>query len=531
MTKVLEIAIRNVEGTYKMQVREQYSRNNVSFRSRNGYTLESRSCPQVRETFFFIRGDHKHKDSQWSAFDNANNIAEHLRLLREYADGGGWGIQSLVTSNELTIVISTDIMREDFNIDDIIQKMRMMNITSESEIKEKLTCNVCGVEEKTIVTLDVGEGYVNVCKKCKADFPTCEGCKNFREKLTPHTNSLGATTKICKWCNSTMNCQKCEFKELRKDVKNFVQLTENGDVHTVSACLKCNEGTTRCKSCSNHYNSDSKYCPCKIPKDFKQLILPYNADVLEYLPMDADCEIGMELEVGVRCKNRVHYLDIFEHTKNIIDKDAIMVYDSSIDYKDREQGIMNDWRGFEIVTRPMNLRNMVKFINNLSQNRHKLLCSWDVETTGIHIHISRRLLKRIELGKLLVFINNPKNARLIKFIARRDNQRFARLGEKRILDYKDTRRECHYEALNTNKPHTIEFRIFRGSLDQKTLMSYIQFVRSAVAFVKQTPADKLLEDVYLEFLHKSDKSSYRDLKDHLGKLSKKGELQYIGGDE
>ncbi len=229
----------------------------------------------------------------------------------------------------------------------------------------------------------------------------------------------------------------------------------------------------------------------------------------------------------------------------IMDKDAIAVYDSSIDWLDgSDKTQRNTYRGFEIVTRPLNLENMIDFIKRLTEKRHEKLRSWHVGTAGIHIHVARNRQKKdrngrrvpnlteIEIGKLLMFVNEPKNRHMIKHIARRYNAKYARFQNKRIIDCRDKSKDCHYDAINTNKDHTIEFRIFRGTLNQETILSYLQFIYAAIAFVRITPANsKSLSFIrFLEWLSRTPKSQYRHLKKRLETYGKSNQLE-LGGEE
>ena len=157
-----------------------------------------------------------------------------------------------------------------------------------------------------------------------------------------------------------------------------------------------------------------------------------------------------------------------------------------------------------------------QFIQKLCKKHHKLLESWEVETTGLHIHVSRNSLTKMQIGKILVFINHPKNRDLVNFIARRENRRYARLSAKKITDCYDNSPECHYNAINTNKNDTIEFRIFRGSINYETVISYLEFVIAVIEFITVSSSEKLENpNDFLDWLNSTNESQFRSLKKRL----------------
>lgn len=552
----LQLAIRKTVSGLKLQIRQQYSYN-ISYSSNAlGYSLACASAPEINPLVFYLRGRSSNTHLRWTpiAKSRLNNV---VAILSEYAAFNGWAISADFSMKEtlITITDNQDLysFRGSIHINRTIEGINNMLISDESELLSKTVCENCNKESDTCKRIVNVSYYITLCETCQTTMVKCDCCKMLVNKTDNFTNSLGNVRKVCNRCMRTATCEKCSFKELSTDVKNTLDIDENGNNTAARLCLKCSKGTKRCGHCFYSYGTHLPNCPCRLPTDFKQLgIRPYNADVTEILQRDRDCEFGLEIEVGVRCKDRLKYGEVYSHTMKLLGNNAIAVYDRSIDEIDTTRHIPNVFRGFEIVTRPMNRENVVDFINNISEKRHESLRSWDVETTGVHIHVARMKsvmskdgrvkqipnITKFQIGKLLVFINNPLNRQFIKHIARRYNTTYARLREKKITDHKDMSRECHYDALNTNKTHTIEFRIFRGSLAKDTLMSYLQFVESSIEFVKCTPAVEFINNTsisnltfsrYIDWLGTTDKSKYRDLKARVATYGKRGQLS-VGGE-
>lgn len=355
----------------------------------------------------------------------------------------------------------------------------------------------------------------------------CDLCGYSKETLIKEARLDGTKYNLCSRCVIKEPCSDCKEQELTRFLNPVTEIDEEGVLiqNSFKICSKCSKNYTHCKNnCGRYYRSEIyETCPCYIPHDFKKLINPYNADVTQILSPDIFCLelFGVEVEVGTLYKHRINYNTIHQHTKSLVGNDAIMVYDSSIDYLDgSEKQKPNKYRGMEIVTRPMTYKNTLRFLRTISKNHHPLLRSWEVGTAGVHIHTSKAALTRTQIGKLLLFINDEKNRQFLRIIAKREDKKYAKFLKRKITDYADNNENCHYYALNTRKPHTIELRIFRGTLNPTTLVSYLQFFKSLIEFIKVAPngvvssseKNNLYYTDYIDWLNSTEKSRFRELK-------------------
>jgi len=366
----------------------------------------------------------------------------------------------------------------------------------------------------------------------------CEICRGYTNELNAVTDSMGQEYKACVNCSRTKICIICKNRELINSVKYKISIDNEGNIeggrlsgsnHLCTKCCSSDSSYLRCGKCGSYYDK-IRYsrCPCSIPHDFKKMIQPYNADVTHTHSADVfSIELfGIEIETGVLYKQREKYEEVYNQTYELVKNDAIMVYDSRIDYLDGSQKKKpSNYRGMEIVTRPMIYKNALRFLKKFSKNRHPLLKSWEVGTAGIHIHTSKAALSRIQIGKLGLFINDKKNRELLKLIAKRENKKYAKYLTRKLTDYADNSHECHYYALNTSKPNTIEIRIFRGTLNLDTLISYLQFFKSLIDFIKLAPngvassseENNLYYKDYIDWLMTTEKSRFRELKNRIKK--------------
>lgn len=203
--------------------------------------------------------------------------------------------------------------------------------------------------------------------------------------------------------------------------------------------------------------------------------------------------MGCELEVEVKKGNtsaKVEQLHPILNQGGDVGHRAFFEEDGSLSY------------GFEIITQPMGLdlhEEFWQWVNDADLRRN--LVSHNTITCGFHVHLSKKPLTQLQINKMITFVNHPDNESLIRSIARRYAQNYARIKEKKLGNAHKT--DDRYEAINVTNPETIEFRIFRGSLKYETLMAAIEFVNALRNFT--APASPvgfdLSQDKFLEFIH------------------------------
>ena len=169
--------------------------------------------------------------------------------------------------------------------------------------------------------------------------------------------------------------------------------------------------------------------------------------------------------------------------------------------------------GFEMVTAPCTLEYHREQIDKLFDSQVlqddegvSYVKGWHTDTAGMHIHLDRRMLTPIQLGKLLVFINNDWNRPFIEKIAGRsetfkedsNTTSYAVMREKKITDG-GQRNYNKYEAVNVAHSNTIELRIFRSNLTKDGILRALEFSYALVDFLKQNTMREL-DQHYKEFL-------------------------------
>lgn len=99
----------------------------------------------------------------------------------------------------------------------------------------------------------------------------------------------------------------------------------------------------------------------------------------------------------------------------------------------------------------------------------------------MHVHISRAPLTTLQIGKMQVFLHNPGNEAFIHCIAQRNPNEWAEIAStKKHGDAKRGENESRYTALNLQNRHTVEMRIFRGTIDAREVFKNIEFCDALV---------------------------------------------------
>ncbi len=147
----------------------------------------------------------------------------------------------------------------------------------------------------------------------------------------------------------------------------------------------------------------------------------------------------------------------------------------------KSDGSLNS-RGFEIVTRPDGLaQHKRRWEGFFAATPGGCMTSWSGGRCGMHVHVNRGALSELQLGKMLVFINEPTNQRLVSAVAGRYRSQWCRYSPKTLTSPKDGC-DGRRVAVNCENANTVELRIFRGTIVRRAFMKNLEFVAAVVAF-------------------------------------------------
>jgi hypothetical protein len=263
------------------------------------------------------------------------------------------------------------------------------------------------------------------------------------------------------------------------------------------------EGTRYCTNCieSNVYNCgqcdverwDGDDHECEYEDDDTSLIHDYSYKPSPFFFGSGKYHFGFELEVESRGNGR------FEGATTVQDALGGRVYlknDASLE------------DGFEIVTHPHTLENYHKefnwnFLDKLKGDGYR---SWNTQSCGLHVHVSRTAFGNgdpwelgVPYGKRSRLILNRQahelrfmkliydNQRQVERISGRTSARYASFADKGNLVQKvkhGNQDNGRFSAVNTENSDTIEVRVFRGSLRKERVLSAIEFVQASVEYTR-----------------------------------------------
>lgn len=168
--------------------------------------------------------------------------------------------------------------------------------------------------------------------------------------------------------------------------------------------------------------------------------------------------------------------------------------------------------GLEITTIPATLRWHKKSLESFFKDfsKHMLTNS----RHGIHVHIGKKHITQLEQVKIMQFMNSPANRLFVKDIAGRATNKYCKFFDRAKYSTAVLKR-VHYEnrddarrwTVNLTNPHTIELRIFQGSVKRNTVFRKLEFTDSLVRFIKQYPVSQMTQDKYIEFMLKKENQS------------------------
>lgn len=317
-------------------------------------------------------------------------------------------------------------------------------------------CSVCGeLLIDDIITLDDGSA---MCRKCFNE-------KYFKDSHgNIHLKSDGYEVDG-KWLTAdelkqnTFECEKCHKRHL----------IENRIYHSIDICEKCMDNISNPIRCYHDYEED--FWDEKVTQEDNNGV-----------PMFTGFELEVERVKGDMSRKVASYIT------NVLSK-GLVVFEND--------GSLND-SGFEIISHPMTLnfihskfdtfKTMLKALSEIGYG--------STSDTGFHVHVNREYLgagtRNIDdvINNIAIILETFQKE-LCKFANRSSNGYCQFLtdgnGKKTLKFIKRARKNKRerYLVLNETNENTIEFRIFKSTVDYETFMATLEFVHNVVNIAKK----------------------------------------------
>lgn len=326
--------------------------------------------------------------------------------------------------------------------------------------------------------------------------------------------------------NNELMVDRWTFEEDYCHCESCGQYYHNDDINYIndsSICCDCtSENYNYCDNCDEYHHIDND-CP---NEDTSDLIHRYSfkpAPKFHGQSNKLSPFIGFELEVESKNGSKS------EQAESIFDNF------SSDEIYLKEDGSLNN--GFEIVSHPMTLNvHQSKSYKSTFDSLAKLGAkSHDTSTCGLHFHLDKTKMTDTHKSRFGIFFALEKNK--LEVLARRTSEQYAKFKAKNIKDKKEySRSRSRYEAVNWENEHTVEVRIFKGTLKYETFIASMELCHAIYVFtsIKQTFCtlnDNQLWARFISFVNKN-KDTYSNLivyldskKDLLNKAIKLDDLE------
>lgn len=305
-------------------------------------------------------------------------------------------------------------------------------------------CADCGEWFKDGVDSGTNTSDEQICMNCAESYTSCEACECVIHQDDSYFDDHAEQT-LCRYCydNREEQNEDDEDDEEERPTRNSRgQTVIYGHWHKPAPVFHALNGTSR----------------------YSAVGIPY---------------FGVEIEVDRQARtNRVDdimYAGLFPSTFYHCENDG------SLDMGGTDSG-------FEIVSNPATWPYWqackLEWMDKLRERGWR---SYDTTTCGMHVHVSRSFLTKLDQFKLLAFFRN--NVALMRRLSRRKGgeSSYAKFDTSNTaaLCYKVKSGPAHrYEAINFENPKTIEFRLFRGTLNQTAFRRNLALVVAITHFVK-----------------------------------------------
>jgi len=363
----------------------------------------------------------------------------------------------------------------------------MSEVNDEAEI----ACAVCSTDmspDDTYTTVDDQQ----VCNDCVA---MCERCSDI---LTINDDTY--TVDNCSvWCQNCVDragsyCDSCE--EFNSWGLSYIH--DRGE----RWCESCTSNAVYCDNCERYYEDGCDRCDDDSENSMVIHDYSYRPDPI-FHSTDKNERLFFGIEIEVEARN------------NLVDSSnyAYQLEANELAYLKHDGSLSN---GFEIVTHPMShdfYKNQAEEFWDVIEtlrSQYKVK-SWDTSTCGLHIHISRSGFNGgAHMHRFLNLVYS--NQGFYQTLAGRSSDQWAKFDDverrewaldsngDRIVDaYGDrviittrsfknkldhNRGSDRYSAVNTLNRHTLEMRIFRGTVNGDTIKAQIDLAHASVEYTR-----------------------------------------------
>lgn len=258
------------------------------------------------------------------------------------------------------------------------------------------------------------------------------------------------------------------------------------------------------------YAADTAYRDQRIASHIGHRIFSYGTNIIKMhgfptITKRNDLCFGVELEMQPNDNHTQEQVVAILGGKFVSERPYILCADSSLGAA-----------GVEMITLPYTLANhksdkYVQWTKILGDLRKVAKSGQNTTSCGMHVHINRKALSHLQMGKMLVVINAPEMQELIVTIAQRSETSYARRFYKKVTEGGKII-GGHGDALNmSNQKGTVELRIFRGNLRYERVMKNLEFAEALCLYAAQQSIQKVADPAEMLSWINDNKAHYPHL--------------------
>ena len=386
---------------------------------------------------------------------------------------------------------------------------------------EMFTCDCCGAEHAADELTEAADGE-QVCEECLENYYSqCDRCGAWvpTEELEAVYNDDENQTLAGLWCpdcaeENARECEDCGLYFTRTWIDGAYSQAHG---HDVNLCMNCADGRyVVCEDCGEVVDIDYAtyvdgmwYCEECAPETSSEYVGCYGSTyAATFLALDSE----------KAARSSVPFLGIELET------DCNGCFDGAASYL---HGLFGEWAdlkedssigdgGIEIAAQPQTPRFALAgypWHDALGELSRMGATSHDAGTCGLHVHIDRAFLNAPYMACTLDRLFQTHKEEWRVFSRRTTGQvdtwsKFGTIGyeygatprQKREAWDKEKRRFDRYQVVNLSNSETIEIRLWRGTLREKTFRATIE-ATAALAYLAHDLSETDAEDVELWSWH------------------------------
>ena len=348
---------------------------------------------------------------------------------------------------------------------------------------EKICCN-CGLESDTEHD---GELY---CDNCFYDlFSSCDFCGK-----TVNQDDIVI-------CDGDLYCESCAEDKLGQCYECGETFIQN-NLHYAECvnqeyCDNCfYDLFSTCENCSETFFiddlDDNYFCSnCRPQFEGVYEYDYYPTPLLKGEPSDKELPLYFGVEIEIEC-----VAGETDEAKNL----------PNFCYAKEDDSLDNGW---EITSSPMTwewIQEHTKEWEDILSIRKRGYRSYETDTCGMHVHMSKKAFTGLHLYKFLkLFFENQQFIMKVSRRKKSNMEKWASLETDESLVYKAKHKTCRtkYTAVNLQRSDTVEIRIFRGTLHPTGFWMNLEFCKAAYDYTKIEPIKEISGEALQEYILKN----------------------------